>query len=153
MHPPHHFPEDWAAWRVFVLWDVFRGGLYQKFFDLQPGAVYRARLDSLDWLASGYSDHHLPVLIYSNRLYREPEGPPSSSKRVVAQLVDDAPTRLAGFAWPEADERLPGSVFLYEQRIGQGRIIAFAEDPAFRGYWRGVDRLFLNAVVLGPSAP
>lgn len=118
-----------------------------------PGAVYRARLDSLDWLASGYAEPDFPVLIYSNRLYRQPDGPPSSTKRVVAHLVDEAPTRLAGFAWPEADERLPGSVFLYEQRIGQGRIIAFAEDPTFRGYWRGADRLFLNAVILGPSAP
>ncbi|RMH63739.1 MAG: hypothetical protein D6685_07510 [Bacteroidetes bacterium] len=118
-----------------------------------PGAVYRARLDTLGWLASGYDDPDLPVLVYSDRLYRAPEGPPSSSKRVAARLAGEAPTRLAGFAWPEADERLPGSVFVYEQRIGQGRVIAFAEDPNFRGYWRGADRLFLNAVLLGPSAP
>jgi hypothetical protein len=32
-------------------------------------------------------------------------------------------------------------------------VIAFAEDPNFRGYWRGADRLFLNAVVFGPNAP
>jgi hypothetical protein len=32
-------------------------------------------------------------------------------------------------------------------------VIAFSEDPNFRGYWRGANRLFLNAVVLGPSAP
>jgi hypothetical protein len=35
--------------------------------------------------------------------------------------------------------------------VGRGRVIAFAEDPNFRGYWRGVDRLFLNAVVVGGS--
>ncbi len=35
----------------------------------------------------------------------------------------------------------------------RGGVLAFAEDPNFRGYARGVNRLFLNAVILGPSAP
>ena len=55
--------------------------------------------------------------------------------------------------WEENIERLPGSVFAYEQRIGSGRIISFSEDLNFRGYWRGTNRLFLNAIILGPSAP
>ncbi len=42
-------------------------------------------------------------------------------------------------------------VFVYEERVGQGRVIAFAEDVNFRGFWRGANRLFLNAVVVGPS--
>ena len=39
------------------------------------------------------------------------------------------------------------------ERIGDGRVILFAEDLNFRAYWRGANRLFLNAVVLSPSAP
>ena len=35
----------------------------------------------------------------------------------------------------------------------RSRVIAFAEDPNYRGFHRGLNRLFLNAVVLGPSAP
>jgi hypothetical protein len=32
-------------------------------------------------------------------------------------------------------------------------VIAFSEDVNFRSYSRGAQRLFLNAVILGPSAP
>jgi len=64
-----------------------------------------------------------------------------------------APLLLSGHAWPESQERLAGTVFAHDERAGRGRVIAFAENPSFRGDWRGADRLFLNAVVQGPSAP
>ena len=38
-------------------------------------------------------------------------------------------------------------------KLDRGRVIAFAEDPNFRAFWRGANRMFLNAVILGPSAP
>ncbi|TVQ04702.1 MAG: hypothetical protein EA359_05590 [Balneolaceae bacterium] len=117
-----------------------------------PGAFVRTELDHNEWLVSGY-DEDLPVLINSTRLYREPEGAPTSARRTPVKVASDDNVRIAGHMWEENHERLPGSVFLYEQRIGQGRFISFAEDVNFRGYWRGVDRLFLNAVILGPSAP
>jgi hypothetical protein len=70
---------------------------------------------------------------------------------VVARFAPAAELRMAGHVWPETMERLPEAVFVYEERVERGRVIAFAEDPNFRGYWRGVDRLFLNAVVAGGS--
>jgi hypothetical protein len=116
-----------------------------------PGAFVRAELDKNEWIVSGY-DYDLPVLINSNRLYRTTDGPPSSAQRTPVKVAEDN-VQIAGHMWQENIERLPGSVFLYEQRIGSGRIISFAEDVNFRGYWRGADRLFLNAIILGPSAP
>jgi hypothetical protein len=53
----------------------------------------------------------------------------------------------------ESQARIPGSVFAWEERQGSGRVIAFSEDVNFRGHSRGSQRLFLNAVVLGPTAP
>ncbi len=117
-----------------------------------PGAFVRATLNPNSWLASGYGDS-LPVLATSNRLWLAPEGAPNRNKRIVARYADGDALHVAGHLWPENRERLPGAVFLYEERVGRGRVIRFAEDPNFRGYWRGADRLFLNAVLLGPSAP
>jgi hypothetical protein len=117
-----------------------------------PGAFVRAELDRNEWLVSGY-DYELPLLINSSRLYLAPGGPPSTSQRTPVKVADGENPRVSGHMWEENQERLPGSVFLYEQRIGSGRIISFAEDVNFRGYWRGANRLFLNAVILGPSAP
>lgn len=117
-----------------------------------PGAFVRTELDENEWIISGY-DYDLPVLINSNRLYRAPDGPPSPRQRTPVKVASDDNARIAGHMWEENEERLPGSVFLYEERVGSGRVISFAEDVNFRGYWRGADRLFLNAVILGPSAP
>jgi len=120
-------------------------------FDV-PGAILRAEMDPETWLAAGYVGE-LPVLVDSRRIYMAPEGPPDSGKRVVARYADPDSLLLSGFMWPESAERLPGTVFAYEERIGDGRVILLAEDPNFRAYWRGANRLFLNAVVLSPSAP
>ena len=49
-------------------------------------------------------------------------------------------------------ERLPGAVYAYDERVRNGRVVAFAEDPNFRAQTRGLNRPFLNATVLAPSA-
>lgn len=116
-----------------------------------PGAFVISTPDPEEWLVSGY-DYGLPLLINSNRLYRSPDGTPSAARRSVIKVADEN-FHIAGHLWDENLERLGGSVFLYEERVGSGRVISFTEDVNFRGYWRGADRLFLNAVLLGPSAP
>jgi hypothetical protein len=117
-------------------------------FDV-PGAIFRATLDDGYWLSAGYDAGELPVLVDSPELYLAPEGPPSSRQRVVARYGE----KLSGHAWQETLERIPDAVFVYEERVDGGRVIAFAEDPNYRGYFRAANRLFLNAVILGPSAP
>ncbi|MEX2574375.1 MAG: M14 family zinc carboxypeptidase [Balneolaceae bacterium] len=117
-----------------------------------PGAFFRADMDDREWLVSGYS-YSLPLLINSSRLYRVPDRPPHPSRRSPVQISMEENALVSGHAWSENSERLPGSVFLHEQRVQSGRVISFAEDVNFRGYWRGADRLFLNAVILGPGAP
>ncbi|MCP4205413.1 MAG: hypothetical protein GY769_26175 [bacterium] len=117
-----------------------------------PGALVRVDLDGESWLAAGY-DSYLPALVASDRVLLAPEGPPDAKQRVVGRYAEGEALRLSGHLWPENEERLAGAVFAYEERVGRGRVIAFAEDLNFRAYWRGANRLFLNAVVLGPSAP
>jgi hypothetical protein len=37
------------------------------------------------------------------------------------------------------------------QAIGQGHVVAFAEDPNFRAFAEATELLFINAVLLGPA--
>jgi len=117
-----------------------------------PGAFFRVELDRSSWLTAGIPAGDLPVQIRSSRLYLDPGLPPSSTRRPVGHLVSEN-AHLAGHAWPESMERLPGTAFAWEERVGAGRVIALTEDINFRSYARGTQRLFLNAVILGPSAP
>jgi hypothetical protein len=114
-----------------------------------PGAIFMTTLDPDYWLRAGYDGDELPMLVNSSRVYLAPDGPPNSQRRVVARFGQ----LVSGHAWDETKQRLPGAVAVYEQRVGRGRVIAFAEEVSFRAYHRGLNRLFLNAVVLGPSAP
>jgi hypothetical protein len=117
-----------------------------------PGAFFRGQLDRHYWLAAGVPDGDLPFQVRSSRLYLAPDGAPSGARRVVGTFAPDDP-RASGHAWPETLERIGGTVFAYEERVGSGRVIALSEDVNFRSYSRGAQRLFLNAVILGPSAP
>ena len=118
-----------------------------------PGSIFRMRLDQEYWLSAGYESAELPVLVNGDRVYLPPEGAPSNTRRVIGRFAPTDSVRLSGHAWQESLDRLGGAVFAYEERVGRGRVIAFAEDVNFRGFWRGAHRLFLNAIVVGPSAP
>ena len=48
-------------------------------------------------------------------------------------------------------EALPGKAYLIDERTGHGHIILYADDPNFRAYWDGLNRLFLNSLLFGPS--
>ncbi len=117
-----------------------------------PGAFFRGELDRAYWLTAGLPEGDIPIQLRSTRLFLAPEGPPAGGRRVVGTLAEDG-AHISGHAWPESLERVPGTVFAYEERVGRGRVIALSEDVNFRSYSGGAQRLFLNAVILGPSAP
>ena len=56
-----------------------------------------------------------------------------------------------GLAWPEAQDLLAQKAFLIDQPLGQGHVIAFAEDPNYRAFTEATQLLFINAVLLGPA--
>lgn len=132
-------------------YDVDEGEEELRRFDV-PGAFFKTDVDTHYWLSSGY-EGNFPVLVNSSNLYRAPQrDAPSAARRPTISIAQDSPL-IAGHAWPESLEQLPGTAIAYEQRAGTGRVISLTEDVNFRGYWRGADRLFLNAVILGPGAP
>jgi hypothetical protein len=58
----------------------------------------------------------------------------------------------AGFIWPENTERLlRNSTLLIEEPTGGGHVVLFGNEPLFRAWWHALDKLVLNAIVLGPS--
>ncbi|MBL8208869.1 MAG: hypothetical protein JNM09_31920, partial [Blastocatellia bacterium] len=57
----------------------------------------------------------------------------------------------SGLAWSESLGLIQQKAFLIHQPMGQGHIIAFAEDPNYRAYAEATEFLFINAVLLGVS--
>ena len=57
----------------------------------------------------------------------------------------------SGLIWPENQDLLVQKAFLMHQPVGQGHVIAFAEDANYRAFSEATMLLFMNAVLLGPS--
>ena len=114
-----------------------------------PGAIVRARGDTLSPLLAGVRDPELPVLVFSDRVFTAPRD--LRAGEAVLTYAPAAQLRLSGYLWPESPARLGGTPYLWTERVGQGRVIGFAGDPNFRDLWRGLLPLFANAVLLGAS--
>ena len=117
-----------------------------------PGAMVATNINRNHWLTAGVPDG-FHGLVDSNRLYLPPDGPPNPSQRAGIRYATGGDFTYSGHMWSESEARVPGAVFAYEERVGSGRVIAFAEDLNYRGYVRSGNRLFLNAVLVGPQAP
>jgi hypothetical protein len=114
-----------------------------------PGAIVRTQADTLSFLTIGVEDREVPVMVFSDRIYRTPRD--VRYGEVVMRYAAEPRLRIAGYMWPEVPARLAGSPYLWTERVGRGRVIAFAGDPNFRAMWRGLLPIFANAALLGPS--
>ncbi len=112
-----------------------------------PGAVVRTRLRTVHPLSAGLAQP--PPTLFSGSQFFLP-GDDLAGDVLVVESQDPV---LAGHVWKEAEERLRGALLVREERLGTGRIVLFAQDPTFRGLWRGTMPLLLNAVMFGPSLP
>ncbi len=113
-----------------------------------PGAIVRALGDTLSPLLAGVRTE-IPVLVNADRIFAPPRD--LRAGEAVVRYAPQARLRLSGYLWPEVPARMAESVYLWMERVGRGKVIAFAGDPNFRDHFRGLLPLFANAVLIGPS--
>ncbi len=112
-----------------------------------PGAILHTILDTQHWLAAG-TDGDLGTFAESSRVFTPITLDHGTN---VGRYGDVDGLVLSGTVWAEAKPQLAGKAYLIHQPVGQGQIIAFAEDPNFRAYTEATMLLFMNAVLLGPG--
>ncbi|MGQ0715649.1 MAG: M14 family zinc carboxypeptidase [Gemmatimonadaceae bacterium] len=112
-----------------------------------PGTHFDVVLDRTHWLTFGYEDPRLTVMLDGDFFLKL-----SKDGANVAVFPTTGRLHRAGFIFPDNTERLlRGTALLVEESLGDGHVVAFVNEPMFRGWWRALDRLVLNAVLLGPS--
>lgn len=107
------------------------------------GSIYMTDLDITHPLGFGYTSRSLPVW-RNHTNFLEPSRNPFNT---VAKMT--ANPRLSGYIHPKNLEKVKNSPSLVVSGVGQGRAILFIDDPTFRGYWYGTNRLFINALFFG----
>ena len=115
--------------------------------DAVPGALLRVAMDREHWLSAGV-DEEIQAVVEGQRIFTPIKLDKGRNVGVYA-----AKDRLvaAGFIWDNPREQIPQKAFLMHQPLGQGHVIAFAEDPNYRAFTAATSLLFMNAILLGPA--
>jgi hypothetical protein len=112
-----------------------------------PGSHFDVVLDLTNWVTLGMERQRMPVLVGGSSVLGL-----SHDGGNVAVFPTTGTLKRGGFTFPENSERLlRGSAFIVQERMGRGNVVMFTNDPMFRGWWRALDRMVLNAVLLGSS--
>ncbi|MSR74991.1 MAG: hypothetical protein EXS14_05945 [Planctomycetes bacterium] len=109
----------------------------------QPGSVFRVELDPAHPLSFGYRSELSAFKAGVRAL------DPALAGTHVALFKEAA--EVSGYVAPEHAKALGGRAYATVLDEGQGAIVLFADDPNFRGAWRGLTRMFMNAVLLLPT--
>lgn len=117
------------------------------------GALFKAELDGRSFLSYGYSGAQdgkveIAVPIDGGSFYkRRKEG-----GGVVTLSGDEKATKLlSGWAWDTSEKELADTVWLQDVPVGRGHVIAFTHNPTERAMWPGLNKILLNAMILGGS--
>jgi hypothetical protein len=77
---------------------------------------------------------------------------PAPGIEVLARYgADPGDLVLDGFVTGADREEIAGRPFLITRRAGQGRVVYLADDLTYRGQWYGLNLLFLNLLLFGPT--
>lgn len=107
------------------------------------GAIVQVRLDRTHPLAAALPER-LPVF-RSGRMFFDPP----ATAGVNLAVYSERPL-LAGYLPAGSEEAIAGAAAMVATRLGGGRVVLLFDDPSFRGYWRGSEQAFVNALLLGP---
>jgi hypothetical protein len=143
-------PAGPAPGRIFTKLEDFEKAVQadREMPDAAAGVMLRARTDPEHWVTAGLPET-LHALLSGRAIYS-----PIKRDRGVNAVVFSAPESLvaSGYLWEENRKQLAYKPFVAVQSEGRGAVVGFTADPNYRAFMDGLNVLFLNAVLRGPSA-
>ncbi len=129
--------EDDQGQRPYQMLSRDRGG------KVIGGAIFAAKADLTHPLLFGIHQSEMPVF-RRGTFFVEPTDNPYATPLIYT----DQPL-LSGYINKENEELIRNSASLFVSSVGSGKVISFVDNPNFRAFWFGTNRLFLNALFFG----
>jgi hypothetical protein len=108
------------------------------------GSIFNAKLDITHPIGYGFTDDNITVFRNTNTFIERPDNPFSTP------VYYDTDNPLAsGYISDQNLERIGGTASVVVNSHGNGRVITMIDNPNFRAFWFGTNKLFLNAVFFG----
>jgi hypothetical protein len=108
-----------------------------------PGSIFEVEVDLSHPLAFGYHQSKMPVFRQGN-LFFEP-----TKNIYAAPLMHTANPLLSGYVNKKSGDLVKNSAFVVVSGVGSGKVINLADNPNFRAFWFGTNKLFANAIFFG----
>ena len=109
------------------------------------GAIFRTHMDLTHPLAYGYTQPELPVF-RNTRTFLE-----VTKNDYATPIVYTEQPLLAGYISRDNLNTLRGSAAVVVAGMGSGKIVVMPDNPNFRAFWFGTNKLFMNAVFFGQT--
>ena len=109
------------------------------------GSIFRADVDTTHPIGFGVTNRSISVYKNGTTVFLPSINPYST----VAQYGADP--LIGGYLHPASLKMVKGSAAILTGAEGGGRVILFADNPNFRGFWYGTNKLFLNALFFGST--
>ncbi len=108
-----------------------------------PGGVYMSELDLSHPMAFGYYKELLPTFRRGNTIIEASESKFSNPGRYTEEPL------ISGWISDANLEALKGTSTIRVSAMGRGRIVSLVDNPNFRAFWYGTNKLMMNAIFFG----
>lgn len=109
------------------------------------GAIFHTKLDLTHPLGYGYNDDDLTVFRSSTMFMKKAKNPYATP----LYYTDDP--LASGYISGKNLDQLSGTASIVVSDFGRGTVISMIDNPNFRAFWYGTNKLFMNAVFFGQT--
>lgn len=109
------------------------------------GSIFHTTLDLTHPLGYGYNDEDLTVFRNSTLFMKKAENPYATPLYYTEEPL------ASGYISDENLEKLSGTAAIVVSDMGGGRVISMVDNPNFRAFWYGTNKLFMNAIFFGQT--
>ncbi len=108
-----------------------------------PGTILEVKIDQTHPICYGYFQNTLNIFKDNSLVFEKIKDPFN------APLFYSEKPLISGYITPAKEKFVKNSPTIITNKLGQGKVIAMADNPNFRAFWYGTNKLFLNALFFG----
>jgi len=109
------------------------------------GSIFHTKLDLTHPIGYGFNDDDLPVFRNSTLFLEKAENPYATPLYYTEEPL------ASGYVSDDNLEQLKGTAAIIVSDIGDGKVISMVDNPNFRAFWYGTNKLFMNAIFFGQT--
>ena len=107
------------------------------------GGIFFGDVDISHPLAYGLPERQRYLVKTGTTLFQLSKNPYGTVAKYIADPY------VSGYVSKDNVRKISQSASILTEKVGRGTVVLFADDPTYRSYWHGTDRLLTNAIYFG----